>query len=317
MNHRLIVLGAATGLFLFLAGCGGDSTNPGGDGGNDAGVASDTGSPTDGGGQADSGGNVDSGDNDSAAPDSGSPWDPSKLGSSALVVWLDAAKGVTQSNNAVSAWADQSGNNNNAAQATQARQPLLVANVINGKPVMRFDGTNQQYFTIADAASLRWGTGDFTVMEVTAWTNTASTNDNTGYGALWVKVGPNTPFPGASLFANNASGPTGAARAQVTINLFAASANTNLNNGSFRVVGMRRAGTTLEVRVGGAQAGMVANATTNIDAMGVSVFIGGREGNGAKQMLKGDIAEVIGVKGALSDPDLASLEGYLKAKYAL
>ena len=56
---------------------------------------------------------------------------PAALGSR-LVVWLDAARGVTGS--PVSSWADQSGTGNNAAQALAGSQPALTAAGINGLP---------------------------------------------------------------------------------------------------------------------------------------------------------------------------------------
>jgi hypothetical protein len=60
-------------------------------------------------------------------------------------LWLDAnlASSFTySSSNVISSWADQSGNGRNATQATVANQPSLVASVINSKPVVRFDATN-------------------------------------------------------------------------------------------------------------------------------------------------------------------------------
>jgi len=48
--------------------------------------------------------------------------------------------GVTESSSLVSNWADQSDEENDFAEATN--KPLIVANIINGKSVIRFDGTN-------------------------------------------------------------------------------------------------------------------------------------------------------------------------------
>jgi hypothetical protein len=61
-----------------------------------------------------------------------------------LLVWLDAGAGVTASGGSVSAWADQSGNGNNAAQATAGDQPTLVASSagFNGQPVLSFNGSS-------------------------------------------------------------------------------------------------------------------------------------------------------------------------------
>lgn len=59
-----------------------------------------------------------------------------------LGLWLHADTGVTLNGTAVSQWADQSGNNHTAGQSTAANQPQLISNALNGKPAIRFDGTD-------------------------------------------------------------------------------------------------------------------------------------------------------------------------------
>ncbi len=61
-----------------------------------------------------------------------------------LQLWLKADAGVDTLNGSVSRWHDQSGHGNDAIQADMARQPLLVAGALNGKPVLRFDGANDR-----------------------------------------------------------------------------------------------------------------------------------------------------------------------------
>lgn len=78
----------------------------------------------------------------------------SPLDVDSCVLWLKADAGVTLNGSTVSAWADQSGNGNDAVQATAANQPLYVANQLNGEPVIRFDGSND-YLIIADDATMR------------------------------------------------------------------------------------------------------------------------------------------------------------------
>src|SRR5262245_40330762 len=95
----------------------------------------------------------------SDAPDPG-PWNPGKLPN--LALWLVADTGVTTNNSRVTTWADRSGNNNNAAQSVIARQPTLVTGVVNGQPVVRFDGTDDA-LQVTDSATLQFGTGDFTI----------------------------------------------------------------------------------------------------------------------------------------------------------
>lgn len=63
-----------------------------------------------------------------------------------LVVWLDAADANTLSFSSgilVSDWVDKSGNNHDAVQATAGDQPDLIADAINGLPVLRFDGATE------------------------------------------------------------------------------------------------------------------------------------------------------------------------------
>ena len=68
----------------------------------------------------------------------------SPLGLAGLKLWLDAADlgSITESSGAVNQWNDKSGQGNHATQGTGAAQPLLVTNVQNGLPVIRFDGSN-------------------------------------------------------------------------------------------------------------------------------------------------------------------------------
>ena len=58
------------------------------------------------------------------------------------VLWLSADRNITLNGNNVSVWGDRSGNGYDASQSTPANQPLYVPNALNGKPVLRFDGTN-------------------------------------------------------------------------------------------------------------------------------------------------------------------------------
>src|SRR5260221_719793 len=139
MKTTLVMFAGA----LLVCGCGGtegaipdgggmDGTMPSTDsGGNDTGTMDgsmdDTG--TDGGMNGDGGG-TDGGGNDAGN------FDPKSV--SCLVMWLDAAKGITQNNTFVSAWADQTANANNATQATGSPQPPLTMKGINRPPPLHF-----------------------------------------------------------------------------------------------------------------------------------------------------------------------------------
>jgi hypothetical protein len=68
----------------------------------------------------------------------------SSIPTAGLQLWLRADAGVDTLNGTVSIWHDQSGNGNDAIQASASRQPRLVADTLNHKPVIRFDGVNDK-----------------------------------------------------------------------------------------------------------------------------------------------------------------------------
>jgi hypothetical protein len=49
---------------------------------------------------------------------------------------------AVEDNAVVNQWDDQSGNGNHLTQATVGRKPVFYKNIVNGKPVVRFDGSN-------------------------------------------------------------------------------------------------------------------------------------------------------------------------------
>jgi hypothetical protein len=55
-------------------------------------------------------------------------------------VYRDAGSTLTVNDDLVQQWNDQSGNANNVFQGTSGNRPMYKANIINGKPVLRFDG---------------------------------------------------------------------------------------------------------------------------------------------------------------------------------
>lgn len=71
-----------------------------------------------------------------------------------LKLWLRADAGITLNGSTVSVWADQSGNASDATQGLSANQPLFVANALNGKPSLRFDGNNDYMTTSAFSQSI-------------------------------------------------------------------------------------------------------------------------------------------------------------------
>lgn len=68
---------------------------------------------------------------------------PSGVGSSANnIIWLDANELGLANGATVSSFTDQSGNGNNFSQATSSQRPIYNTGVLNGLPVVTFDGVN-------------------------------------------------------------------------------------------------------------------------------------------------------------------------------
>jgi hypothetical protein len=298
---------------LFAAACGGDSIS-GGDAGTDQDAAKDSGNPDS--GNPDSG-NPDSGNPDSGNPDSGNPDSGPDSGAFSvknvpgLVLWLDGSKGVTSDGSGnVSKWADQSGNANDAVQATTNRQPSLVTPGINGKAVIRFNPPSATfpYLTIPDATTLRLGTGDFYITSVAR-----RPVDNGSLGCVLSKQNAAGPYAGYALYVNVSAPHAGG---QLDANTNVLSSGGPYGDGVARQFGFARATNTATLRVNGATEGTLPATAVNSDAPGVALSIGGIVPNGLHPLV-GDLAELVVVKGTISGSDMAAIEAYLQAKYAL
>lgn len=104
---------------------------------------------------------------------------------SGLQVWLDAGQGVTETAGRVSSWADQSGNSHNATQGTAGLRPIRVLSEINGLPVIRFDGANQERLDISAFQTFPSMRGSVFVVH----RRVASSNDNGQIVGTWNGLG--------------------------------------------------------------------------------------------------------------------------------
>ena len=77
-----------------------------------------------------------------------------------LKLWLKANAIVgLNDGDVVTTWSDASGNGNDAIQSTVAKKPIYKTNIVNGLPVVRFDGTDD-YFSNTLIAPLPWTSED-------------------------------------------------------------------------------------------------------------------------------------------------------------
>jgi hypothetical protein len=132
-----------------------------------------------------------------------------------LKVWLKADVGTYQNStmtipavidaDPVGGWADQSGNGNHLINAA-ATVPQLKLNVINGKPVVRFDGAND-FLRVTFGAALTQPNHIFMVGIQISWTNNDSMFD--GATANKQRLYSRVATPTVTMYAG-ANGPTSA-----------------------------------------------------------------------------------------------------------
>lgn len=225
-----------------------------------------------------------------------------------LQLWLTADLGVTtNSNGLVTAWADQSGNNNNAVQTNTTNAPTLAPKALNGHAVVNFPG-DTRFLDVADSSSIAGLVDDVTILVV------AKYDDLSTYRGVVAKTRGNTPAP--FDWWNNqrvAGGLTyfwlgdGTAFAGYT-------SATAPSVGSYNVLGFAWSSGVLAQYLNDLSNGQFTYTVTPADA-GTPLRIGSRDD--LVTQLKGDVAEVLIYQPALSDADRNAVIAYLHAKYAL
>lgn len=218
-----------------------------------------------------------------------------------LSLWLKADAGVTAGGGLVGQWDDQSGHGNNLIAGFQ---PLLVPDAVNGRPAVRFDGATT-YMYAYSSPSLEI-TGDLSIFAVATFSNLTSNTD----GMIVSKTLVNIPAPfdyyvraaGVQLYRGNGT-------------TYGYSQGSTLPSEHIpHVLGVVMRDTSVTHRLDGLPNGSGSIATPIVD-QGEPLFIGTREDN--TNHLNGDLAELVIFNAALSTNDIAALERYFGAKYAL
>jgi hypothetical protein len=246
-----------------------------------------------------------------------------------VVLWLDAAKGVDAVDGQVAKWTDQSSFHNDALQNTAGMRPALVQAGGSGHPVIRFEASRKTVLLVSDAASLHFGTDDLTIEVVVGYHNKSKggmpVDHLDGWGYVFNKMVGNRL--GVGLMGNwpvSETSPIGTQFGCETTEQGGSllSKAMGYNDDKPRLWGMRRTGSTVELRRNGnVDNSGKWNPPVNVDAMGTPpVSIGARLYQGqasASFPLDGDISEIVAVKGTTSSDQLKALEGYLIDKYTL
>ena len=227
---------------------------------------------------------------DTSVPDTGvdaGDWSPRDI--AGLTVWLDGSKGVVEDPTKpgkVFKWQDRSGKSNDATVAS-ASPPAIEASAVNGKGAVKCDGGS--YLSIKDADTLKFGTGDYGIITVAK----ATVAENVG--PTFFEKGVVAQITGEKSFR--------------LITLMQGGGEAVVQNvpvDSFALYVAR--GSKMEVRAGG-KTGTGPKTTVDVSDTNPAYVCRGT----AEAFTS--VAEILIVKGTLSDADVAQAEKYAKAKY--
>lgn len=234
-------------------------------------------------------------------------WVPTDLGS--VLLWLDASQLAGLSDgDPVSSWTDVAGGNN-AVQATSEKRPTYRTGVLNGCPVVRFDGGDALATTSAVDLS---GTNDITVWAVASAASGATTQ-------VLAEQSDNYNTYTDSWLLSRQSAELVSFSSRVSPNYSQAVSTATLTTSHKIAVGTFDKGlstneATMSVNGDGSFTRPLNNNLTGNFGNRI-VYIGAR--NNSTAYLTGDIAEVGICTAALGSTDLANLEGYLGSKYGI
>ncbi|MHB9024121.1 MAG: fibronectin type III domain-containing protein [Armatimonadota bacterium] len=249
-----------------------------------------------------------------------------------LKLWLKADAGVTKDgSNYVTAWADQSGQGNDATNGGSTERPLYVGSALNGYPVIRFDGAYNNFmlgshYLFAD--NTKTGISFIAVVKSTAdKTNTLANlldfgtpesglggyvfEYDTNYaGAMWRGPG-GVPDYGRAGYTHS----KGSAYVIYTgvIKFGAVGYSTN----TVRLNGLQVNSTTSSYALTQFTSAEISEAATRAGNSGpVSIAMQSKLLM-AERNLQGDIAEMLWYSSALSSTDAYNIEAYLGEKYGI
>jgi hypothetical protein len=219
-------------------------------------------------------------------------------------LWLRADAGTTTNGQQVSAWNDQSGNGNNAAQGTSDNQPLFIASepLANNRPVLRFDGIDDWMQT---TTHLTDNVGTLIVVGRKTALSSGYRTIFTSQDFLMLGQTPSLDQWGAY----NDSGER----------LFTPGTSIGTDaTAAFRILGYRQNGSganQLDLFLNGTISTTLHNGGGNSKT--ITTIGSNSSGSSAIQHFPGDIAEVIFYGTALNEAQRLIVENYLSTKYSI
>lgn len=221
-------------------------------------------------------------------------------------LWLDAGDSSTRYQDAalttlalsdadpVGGWKDKSGNGNNALQSSALVRPALKLNIVNGRSVLRWSGSH-----LMQASGVATNRQAFTAFYVVRPANTTQTSMFGWFQTSGIQLLQGTSpynsyqyYDGSGVYTDVVDPPSTGG-----FQIYAFSARTA---GSPRT----------QIRVNGRADAL----KTQTSATASNLWLGGFSGT---PQWVGDMAEVLIFSGSLTDAQIASVESYLAARYAI
>ena len=239
----------------------------------------------------------------------GAPFSPTDL--SGLSLWLKADAGVTLSGSNVTAWADQSGNGNNAS-ANSGQEPTFVSSFSNGKPAIEFDGL-AQIMQIADANSLDFlATSSFIVIKYLG--------QGTGNNIVYFKNSNAGDPEGQAMYGLVAYNGDGYASFSLNVDVGGWSDYTtqiDISNGVPKILSMTYDDTDQNVYSNGSFSDTFSIGGDIATSTGLFQIGGYNQSFNSEEYFYGRIAEVIMYNRAVTGTERQQVETYLNTKYAI
>lgn len=227
-----------------------------------------------------------------------------------LQLWLKAetiTKRPDGSN--VGIWLDESGNANDAVQGTSLNQPKYYSGILNGQPVIRFDGTND-YFSMPKFMNFT----DTTVLFV------GLSRNSVAYGVIFQSYGGAANTNELLQIAYSSSDKDNFyARGNTTSYIsFSGTENATVTH----ITSVQLSGMTGKMYSNGTSNGNLSNSsyvppTDWIGAAYATDPIIGGHADVSQGWLNADIAEIIVYDSAISDTNRPGVECYLSLKYRI
>ncbi|HOY32644.1 MAG TPA: PKD domain-containing protein [Bacteroidales bacterium] len=215
----------------------------------------------------------------------------SQISTQHLQLWLAADTGVIITAGKVSQWNDISGNNFHVTQTTENARPLQIENSLGGKPVIRFDGVDDNMIVNFSSTYIQPNT----------------------FFIVWKSLKPITSS--STAFSINSTNSNG---------LYAATNNRTVVNAGTNLIGTSSLISSNYVvhswNMNGSTSKIYENnqlkISGNCGSNGVSRLWIGELTGFASYRFKGDIAEIIFYDTILADTNRVKVENYLMDKYA-